>query len=114
MSGETERIYVAPDVPAEGEDLPRFIAEQLREIEISFIQMQSFLRLYAAARPLDRYKGATILYTDGTAWNPGDGPGLYYYDGSKYWKLTAVNVGFGQPAKGTLKFTGYAPALTIV
>jgi hypothetical protein len=36
----------------------------------------------------ERYDEGTVVYADGTAWNPGGGKGLYYWDGAQ-WVLTA-------------------------
>jgi len=41
-----------------------------------------------------KYSEGTVVYADGTEWNPGDGKGLYYWDGSA-WVLTGAAGGGG-------------------
>ena len=45
--------------------------------------------------PVDgRKKTGTVGLSDGDAWEPGQGPGIYRYDGSAWWKLHDGSQGF--------------------
>ena len=68
------------------EDLRRWLTQELQRVANAFIQAQTpTIPLYTAA-PSKPVLGQIVL-ADGTAWNPGSGRGLYYYDGG--WNFIA-------------------------
>lgn len=75
--------YVPNPVPANTEDLPRYIFEEfiklqgaLQENPTTFIEVKNVAP--------SRVKQGDIAYADGTNWNPGQGEGLYLYDGTNW------------------------------
>ena len=89
--------YVPNPVPANSEDLPRYIFEELTKLQgalqenpIAFIEEKN-------VEP-SRVKQGDIAYADGTNWNPGQGENLYYYDGT-VWRAFAGGSGAGDFAQ---------------
>ena len=85
--------YVPNPVPANSEDLPRYIFEELTKLQgalqenpIAFIEEKNVAP--------SRVKQGDIAYADGTNWNPGQGENLYYYDGT-VWRAFAGGSGAG-------------------
>lgn len=85
--------YVPNPVPANTEDLPRYIFEELTKLQgalqenpIAFIEEKNVAP--------SRVKQGDIAYADGTNWNPGQGENLYYYDGT-VWRAFAGGSGAG-------------------
>ena len=74
-----------PSLPA-GEDLNTFLLRELAKIAQAMeTQDEQFnlKMLYAAPK---KYRAGTIVYADGTTWNPGSGQGIYCYNGTT-WKF---------------------------
>ena len=85
--------YVPNPVPANSEDLPRYIFEELTKLQgalqenpIAFIEEKNVAP--------SRVKQGDIAYADGINWNPGQGENLYYYDGT-VWRAFAGGSGAG-------------------
>ena len=78
--------YVPGQVPDNKDDLPRFLREELRQIQqaISLVQDgQIDVTTVAPSKPRD----GMIRRADGTSWNPGGGAGVYCYFSAAWNKL---------------------------
>ena len=76
--------YVPNPVPANPEDLPRYIFEEflklqgaLQENPTTFIEVKNVAP--------DRIKRGDIVYADGTNFNPGSGEGIYFRNAAGSW-----------------------------
>ena len=76
--------YVPNLVPANPEDLPRYIFEEflklqgaLQENPTTFIEVKNVAP--------DRIKQGDIVYADGTNFNPGSGEGIYFRNAAGSW-----------------------------
>jgi hypothetical protein len=68
------------------EDLRRWAASELLRIATASRAAQTPTIPLTTAAPDKPVTGQLVL-ADGTAWNPGSGRGLYYFDGT--WKFIA-------------------------
>lgn len=62
----------------QGEDVVRFVQEQMEEIEIALQLIEDGSMDIRNAAPDKPRNG--LYYADGTDWNPGSGKGVYRYD----------------------------------
>ena len=76
--------YVPNPVPANPEDLPRYIFEEflklqgaLQENPTTFIEVKNVAP--------DRIKQGDIVYADGPNFNPGSGEGIYFRNAAGSW-----------------------------
>ena len=76
--------YVPNPVPANPEDLPRYIFEEflklqgaLQENPTTFIEVKNVAP--------DRIKQGDIVYADGTNFTPGSGEGIYFRNAAGSW-----------------------------
>ena len=78
--------YVPGQVPDNKDDLPRFLREELRQIQqaISLVQDgQIDVTTVAPSKPRD----GMVRRADGSGWNPGGGAGVYCYFSAAWNKL---------------------------
>jgi hypothetical protein len=74
----------APTQAKTVEDLRRWATQELQRVADASAQTPTIPVLFAApAKPVT----GQLALADGTAWNPGSGRGLYYYDGG--WNFIA-------------------------
>ena len=65
----------------------QIVAQELQKIAQAIDTPDQFLtleKLYAAPT---KYRDGTIVYADGTTWNPGSGEGAYIYYGAAWHSL---------------------------
>ena len=70
--------YVPGQVPESASDIPRFLRQELQQIQqaISLVQDgQLDVTTVAPSKPRD----GMLRRADGTSWNPGSGQGVYCY-----------------------------------
>lgn len=71
--------YRPRNVPPDAKELPRFLDQELRNIETAQYGPFPFVRLEVLhAAPSKVFDGLMVL-ADGTDWNPGSGGGVYCY-----------------------------------
>ena len=76
--------YIPTPVPQDPNQLPTFLNTELQNIANAQHSSNSTLGIDAVnVAPVKPYKGQ-IAYADGTNWNPGNGGGLYQYDGTTW------------------------------
>ena len=75
--------------------------DEFGRIEQAINFPQEALRLESRGAAVIKPRAGTVVYADGSAWNPGSGAGPYYYNGSA-WKPLGGESG------------GYTPTLTNV
>ena len=70
--------------PADLEDLVVFLNDELLKLSeiITSNSVGAYEVLYS---PPLKYRVGTVVYADGTSWNPGSGEGLYRYDLANTW-----------------------------
>lgn len=61
--------------------LARVLEEELREVAATRTQHDFFEMTVLHAEPEKLFQGL-VAYADGTNWDPGDGEGIYRYDGT--------------------------------
>lgn len=75
--------YVPGQVPDNSADIPRFLKQELQQIQqaISLVQDgQIDVTTVAPSKPRD----GMLRRADGTSWNPGSGAGMYCYYGAAW------------------------------
>jgi hypothetical protein len=94
--------YFASQTPPTAEQLPSFLNNELLKIQSAFQLLSlgySAKTHVAPTKPRD----GDIRYADGTDWNPGNGAGLYQYQGTTWTPAFAIQ---------TLASGVYTPTLT--
>lgn len=74
----------SPDIsnlPAYLEDLEQRIYEAFRTGEFESINLQQL------SVALDKNRSGDVIHADGTNYNPGEGAGIYYFNGTIFTKL---------------------------
>lgn len=95
-------------VPAEVEEVPAYLTEVVPSIATALRTIDDSLFNETNVEP-DKVEKGLIRYADGTNWNPGDGEGVYYYDGSAWNRLqNDTDVGDYQLLSGKDAASGYA------
>lgn len=75
--------YAPADPPQDAAQLQRYLREELTKIKsaIDALAMGHLDMTHVApAKP----RNGDIRYAQGTAWNPGSGVGIYYYNGTTW------------------------------
>lgn len=82
-------MYVPGELPTDSiEDLQRALTDELRKISESFkVGEFETINLQALSTVLDKQKSGDILRADGDNYDPGEGAGIYWFDGTIYTKL---------------------------
>ena len=76
--------YVPNPVPANPEDLPRYIFEEFLKLQGALQEnATTFIEVKNVAP--DRIKQGDIVYADGTNFNPGCGEGIYFRNAAGSW-----------------------------
>lgn len=79
--------YQPSDPPSDPAQLQRFLREELAKIAAAHAALAAGFDLVTYAAPAKPRDGMR-RNADGVSWNPGNGPGLYRYDGtSATWKF---------------------------
>ena len=79
--------YTPNPVPANPEDLPRYIFEELIKLQGSLEENATTFIEVKNVEP-ERIKQGDIIYADGTNFNPGSGEGIYFVNAAgNYTKL---------------------------
>ncbi len=75
--------YIPTITPAISDDIPEYLRKELDDISatIGNIADGHYDKTYVEP---PRPRTGDIRYADGTEWNPGQGAGLYYYDGTRW------------------------------
>lgn len=78
--------YNPGNVPADPAQMQAFLREELNKMAAAINALAAGhldKQTVAPAKPRD----GDIRYADGTAWNPGAGAGIYYFNGTVWTKL---------------------------
>ena len=81
------------------EDIHAFLMQELDAIQRAFVEQRE-VDLIVSYRVPERPRDGMIVFADGTSWDPGQGRGLYVYDGST-WELVSSG---GVKGTATLNF----------
>jgi hypothetical protein len=76
--------YVSSVPPSDPEQLPGYIHQELMSITGALSQLQDG-RYTVLYHPPPRFIPGTVVYADGTSWDPGSGEGLYRYSLAGSW-----------------------------
>ncbi len=76
--------YTPNPVPANPEDLPRYIFEELIKLQGSLEENATTFIEVKNVEP-ERIKQGDIIYADGTNFNPGSGEGIYFRNAGGSW-----------------------------
>lgn len=101
----TDQLRYTPGQPPQGNPTEEAIIQVYHELsEIAGVigtLVDGRNQIYYA-EPIRKARGQ-IVYADGTKWDPGQGEGLYSYDGTTWRRLAPTERGVGVP---TLSFGG--------
>lgn len=75
--------YEAEQPPITAEELPEFLARELKRIAASFESIENIVLVELNVAPARPRTGMVVL-ADGTNWNPGSGVGFYGYSGGAW------------------------------
>lgn len=89
-------------------DLVQFLSRELQKIGDSFLPIEQGRLNVLYVEPPKKRQGM-VAYADGTQWNPGEGEGLYAFDGTTWRRLAPEEWGTFTP---TVKFGGAAVGVT--
>lgn len=78
--------YAAPIVPdfADLAAVRKFMEEELEKVSAAFVEGIA-VDLRPIFAPPGRPRVGTVVYADGTSWNPGAGEGLYEFRSDAAW-----------------------------
>ena len=91
----TKMKYEAPSTAPESfKEYQLWLIDELRHLADAMVQLETDAVLLKEwnVEPDKLYNGL-VAYADGTNWNPGDGRGLYLYNGND-WELLSGGGGF--------------------
>lgn len=77
-------MYRKNNVPPDPQALPRFLDQELSNIERAQNEPVSFVRLAISHTPPPRVADGLLVDADGVNWNPGSGAGLYRYRAGRW------------------------------
>lgn len=77
-------MYVAGNVPADANDLPAFLSQELQNIEQARTDGADAIYLQTLYQAPSRLTEGMMVVADGTTWNPGSGAGCYMYRASAW------------------------------
>lgn len=69
-----------------------YVESEFRALASTLGQVDEGRRDVSTTEPA-RPRTGQVAYADGTVWNPGDGAGLYYYDGTEWVLMKASGTG---------------------
>lgn len=72
-------MYTPTNVPLTPAELPSWLVQEVRNIARAMSEPQTFLRVSMQYSEPKKLADGMIVLADGTAWNPGNGPGYYGY-----------------------------------
>ena len=75
--------YPAVDSP----EYKRWLLDELRRLELVVADVAELVPHVHFREPADKRRGH-VAYADNVGWQPGQGEGLYLYDGSAWRKVT--------------------------
>ncbi len=78
--------YIPAPIPTAPESLRDFLQRELRAISGALGSVNSLQLKPLGAAP-GKYSAGTIVYADGTNWDPGSGEGIYAYYNAQWNKL---------------------------
>lgn len=79
--------YTPGRVSQDNKQLPNWLQQELQRISSSFFEPVTSIRLSPQAVEPEKVVVGTIVYADGTNWDPGAGSGVYLYGDSGWVKL---------------------------
>ena len=85
--------YANLPVPSTVDEIPQYLTDELRKVS-EVVDNISDGHIDKTHVEPPRPRDGDIRYADGTDWNPGQGEGLYYYDGTRW-------VSYGSGASGS-------------
>lgn len=81
-------MYRPENPPTTPEELADWVKRELDRVSAEFETGVEAIRLKKSSSAPRRYRDGTIVYADGTNWNPtGEGEGFYGFYGSAWHKL---------------------------
>lgn len=72
-------MYTPTNVPTTSDALPNWLKQEVLNIARAISEPQSVSRLVMQYKEPAKVADGMIVLADGTAWNPGNGPGYYGY-----------------------------------
>ena len=76
--------YIPNPVPANPDDLPRYIFEEFLKLQNALSENPTTFIEVKNVAP-DRIKQGDIVYADGTNFDPGSGEGIYFRNAAGSW-----------------------------
>ena len=82
-------MYTPGELPTDSiESLQRALLDELKKISESFrVGEFETINLQSLSAELDKQRSGDILNADGTNYDPGNGAGIYWFNGTIYTKL---------------------------
>ena len=76
-----------PSPPTTSEDLLRYVYTELQNIAFTLRTRREFITFEVVYVEPPKPEEGTLIYADGTDWNPGGGRGFYEYRNATWAKL---------------------------